>query len=41
MILQSGMVAQYILAKIANLMVIYPMKEKRKNKLSKISKNYG
>ena len=39
--LQSGLVALYILAKIANLMIIYPIKEKREKKLLKISNNYG
>ena len=29
------------LAKIANLMIIFPMKEKRQKRLYKISKNYG
>ena len=36
--LQSGLVALYILA---NLMIIYPIKEKREKKLLKISNNYG
>ena len=31
--LQSGFVARYILAKIANLMIIHPIKEKREKKL--------
>ena len=31
--LLSGLVALYILAKIANLMIIYPIKEKQEKKL--------
>ena len=30
----------FILAKIANLMIIYPIKEKREKKTLKIRKNY-
>ena len=33
--LQSGFVARYILAKIANLMIIHPIKEKREKNFKK------
>ena len=36
--LQSGLVALYILAKITNLMIINPMKEKRKKNFKKSAK---